>query len=359
MKYLSAVAVGLLCIVAVLGHSEKRPAQAATVQANVKMFSLPGSDGLVMLDYLAFDPADSKIWVPAGNTARVDAIDVNTGEISSIPGFATRSVTVRGRRRSLGPSSVSVGDGVVYIGNRGDSSICAVDAVAIKRGDCITMPSKAGGLASAPDGLAYVAATKELWATVGAPPLGIGAPDKSLVVFDASTPRRLTFKLKVPLDGSGEGYAVDRKRERFYTNVEERGTTVAVDVHKHTVVATWRSGCQEPHGLALDQERGFLFVACNSRVISLDLNHDGRVVNSVATGDGVDNIDYSPKRKFVYAAAQDAATLTVARVEDDGRLTREAVIPTAKSTRVVVVDNVGRAYVADPLHGRIIRITVP
>jgi len=35
-------------------------------------------------------------------------------------------------------------------------------------------------------------------------------------------------KLKIPLDGSAEGYAVDNQRGLFYTNVEETGKTVAI-----------------------------------------------------------------------------------------------------------------------------------
>src|SRR5262249_17764196 len=114
------------------------------------------------------------------------------------------------------------------------------------------------GPAAAPDAVVYVAATKELWVTTGAPPIGVPAADKAIQVFDVSKPREVKLKTKIPLDGSAEGYAVDNQRGVFYTNIEEAGKTVAIDVRSHKVVNTWRVH-DDLQGLALDSARGFLF----------------------------------------------------------------------------------------------------
>lgn len=178
-------------------------------------------------------------------------------------------------------------------------------------------------------------------------------------MFDVSDPARVRPKDKIVLGASAEGFAVDGMRGRFYTSLEEEGTTVAIDVHSHKIVARWRSGCDEPHGVALDAARGILFVACKARVVAMDVAHDGRSLGSLETGAGLDNIDFLPSKHLLYAAAAEAATLTVARVEESGALSRTMTVPTVRGARGVVVDPEGHAYLIDPLGGRILKVSFP
>jgi hypothetical protein len=99
-----------------------------------------------------------------------------------------------------------------------------------------------------------------------------------------------------------------------------------------------------------------LFVACADKVVTLDMTHDGRVAGSISTGSGLDNIDYSEEAGLVYAAAADAATMTIAKVEAEGKITPLAVIPTVKGARGVVAGGSGHAYVIDPRAGRILKV---
>jgi DNA-binding beta-propeller fold protein YncE len=322
----------------------------------VKPLPLPGANGLVMLDYFAYDHGSRRLWVPAANTASVDVIDTTTDQIQRIEGFPVTQVEFKGKQRAVGPSSVAIGDGVVYVGSRADSRICIIDARTLKLGKCIAFAPASAGLASAPDGLMYIAATHELWATSGAPPVGIPAADKSIKILAASS-TDLTPSGKVPLPGSAEGYAIDNTHGRFYTNLEETGQTVAIDVHKRAVVSTWRS-CEDPSGVAVDTKRGFVFVACGGdHVVVLDAAHDGHVAGSIATGAGVDNIDYVEDTGMLYVAAAEAAQLTIAHVDDNGKPAAVAVVPTTKGTRSVVAGAGGVAYLIDPLGGNILKVT--
>jgi hypothetical protein len=203
-----------------------------------------------------------------------------------------------------------------------------------------------------------VAATREVWITTGAPPLGIESADKSLQVFDASDPRHLKPKTKIPLEGSAEGYAVDNERGIFYTNIEETGTTVAINVRTHNIAAHWSARSKELQGLALDSARGFLFVACGDHIVSLDARHGGKILDSLQTGAGLDNIDYSPDRKLVYAAASYVPSLSVAEVTDDGKFHLKATVPTVKGVRGVCVASRDRAYLIDPVEGCILKLTL-
>lgn len=327
-----------------------------TSDYEVKPIPLPGASGVVSLDYFAYDRSTGKLWVPASNTGNVDVINESSDAVSQVTGFKTGEVELRGRKVPLGPTAVSVGNGVVYVGNRGDSSLCVIDAQSLKREGCLEVAPASAGPAAAPDAVVYVAATRELWITTGAPPIGVPSADKAIQVFDVSEPRHLKLKLKIPLDGSAEGYAVDNQRGLFYTNIEEAGKTVAIDVRSHKVVAEWKVH-DDLQGLTLDTARGFLFVACGDHVVSLDVAHGGRLIDSIVTGAGLDNIDFSSDRKLLYAAASVTATLSIIEVGDDGKFRLKALVPTVKGARGVVAGKDETAYLIDPAEGRILEVT--
>src|SRR6266576_766638 len=207
-------------------------AQSPTPNTNyeLKRINLPRASGPVALDYFAYDRATGKVWVPASNTGSVDMIDEKTDAVSQITGFPTGEIERRGRKITVGPTAASIGDGVVYIGNRGNATICIIDAKTFTRGECVPASPDRG---VTPDGVLYVAATREVWITTR-PTLGADpAAAKSLQVFDASDPQRLKWKSKIPLDNLAEGYAADNDRGLFYTNIEDAGKTVAIDVRSH------------------------------------------------------------------------------------------------------------------------------
>lgn len=319
----------------------------------LKRISLPGANGTVALDYFAYDRATGKLWVPASNTGSVDVIDEATDAISQVTGFPTGEIERHGRKITVGPTAASIGDGVIYIGNRGNGTLCVIDAKPLARGECVPVSPDH---AVTPDGVVYVAATRELWITLR-PKAGDGVAAKSIQIFDASSPHHLKPKANISLENLAEGYAVDNQRGIFYTNIEEVGKTVAIDLHSHKVIATWNSGSNDLQGLALDNARRFLFVACGDHVVSIDTSHDGKVVDSIMTGPGLDNIDYSADAKLFYAAASQAASLTIADVDDQGKFHLKATVPTVKGARGVVAGKGDTAYLIDPVEGCILKLT--
>lgn len=307
---------------------------------------LPGAPGPVAMDYLAYDPATARLWVPAGNTGRVDVLDTRTGKLASIEGFATAKRTTPRGERTLGPSSATVGAGTVYVGNRADSQVCAVDGRTLSRGGCATLPGS-------PDGLAYVAATREVWVTT--------PHDRSISILDVRRPAAPALAGKLALPGEPEGYAADAERGLFYTNLEDKDLTLVIDARARKVTATWRPGCGEagPRGLALDAAHHLLLVACTDKVVALATDRDGAVRGQVQTGGGVDNIDFDAARRLLYAASGKTATLTIARVEGSGALSKLFAVPTADGARSVVLDGAGKAYVIDSARGRLLVLTPP
>jgi DNA-binding beta-propeller fold protein YncE len=350
-KFFSFTRFALVALV--WGFAGAINARADNSDYELKRIALPGANGAVALDYFAYNHATAKLWVPASNTGSVDVIDEQTDAVSQINGFKTGEIERRGRRITVGPTAATIGDGVVYIGDRGDFTLCVIDEKPLSRGECVPVSTDR---AVTPDGVVYVAATRELWITTR-PAIG-RAPDPtgSLVVFDASDPRHLKSKTKIALDALAEGYAVDNQRGLFYTNIEDMGRTVAIDVRTHKLIAKWNAGSKDLQGLALDSARGFLFVACGDHVVSLDTAHDGKVTDSIQTGAGLDNIDYSPQRRLVYAAASQAAKLTIAEVDDAGKFHLKASVPTVKGVRGVVAASNESAYMIDPAEGCILKL---
>ncbi len=327
--------------------------RAADTNYELKPIKLPGATGAVWLDYFAYDRAGGKLWLPASNTGSVDVIDETTDAVSQIAGFPTGEIERRGRKITVGPTAASIGEGVVYIGNRGDGTLCAIDAKTLARSECV--PVSADSTVT-PDGVVYVAATRELWVTLRVK-TGDSAPAKCLGIFDVSDPHHPKPKTKISLENLAEGYAVDGGRGLFYTNVEDTGTTVVIDVRTHKIVAKWNVGSTDLQGLALDTARKFLFVACADHVVNIDATHDGKILDSIRTGAGLDNIDYSAEKKLLYAAASEAATLTIAEVGDDGKFHLKATIPTVKGARGVVAASGDTAYLIDPVEGRMLKLT--
>jgi DNA-binding beta-propeller fold protein YncE len=327
-RHPGAVLALLLC--AALFPVPAAKARGAEASYTVRMQPVPGANGApVLMDYIAFDPATHQVWVPAGNTGAVAVFDA-AGGARRIDGFATAEMGTGERRRKVGPSSVTVGEGRVYVGNRGDSTVCAFDASSLARGACHRLDSM-------PDGLAYVAATKEVWVTT--------PRDKSIRTLDATT---LAEKAKLSFDGNPEGFAVDGVRGRFYTNLEDKDRTLAIDLASHRTLATWKPSCgaDGPHGLRVDAAAGQLFVACSTRAEVLDVAHDGAVLSSIDTGDGVDDIDYWAPTHTLYVGAARAGRLTVARADAHGKLAVLATVATHAGARNPAVTDKGVVYLA-------------
>ena len=335
--------VAWACAVLAVGAACARRGAATTpapAPFTTRVVALPGGPAPVRMDYLAFDAATGSLWVPAGNTGNVDVLHTATGALDVVAGFVTVVREVRGAQRTIGPSSASVGEGVVYVGDRADATVCALDATTRERRACVPVESS-------PDGLAWVAATRTLWVTAPSLP--------GLYIFPADAAGALGTPRRVPLDAMPEGYAVDAVRGIFYTNLEDGDATLALDVHTFAVLSRWSPHCGTagPRGLAFDAAHRRLFVACTDAVVAFDASN-GAVLGRADTGAGVDSIAFDAASQRVYAASGATAMLRVLHVAPGGALAVEASIATGHGARAVVLDDRGRAYVADSEGARLL-----
>src|SRR5438552_3931524 len=191
----------------------------AAAAATATPLRLPAEPPILM-DYLAADGA--RVWIPAGNTGKVFLL--TGGQFRAVGGFATRKGS---SDRLMGPSAVTVGEGAVYVGNRGDSRIWAIDPRSMEKKGSAEMPST-------PDGVFYVATTREVWVTT--------PRQHSIQILDVKDPLAPKLVGTIATAGHPEGYLEDTDR------------TLAIDARSRKVVSSWDSGCGKdgPSGMALD-----------------------------------------------------------------------------------------------------------
>jgi hypothetical protein len=312
---------------------------AAVTRLTGKSVALPGATGPAFLDYIFYEPSASRVWVPVGSTGSVDVLDTVSLSFTRVDGFKTVERSVADKKRSFGPSAGAVGEAFAYIGNRATDEVCPVNLKTLKLAKCTKLGARI-------DGVAYVESTKEVWVTM--------PEDHALTVLDAGKPPSLAVKALILTDGVPEGYAVDEGHGVFFTNLEDKGGTVAIDIKTHTVKATWNPSCGKggPRGIAFDAAHDFAVVACTDHVQVLDAGHEGLPLGKLYVGAGIDNIDLRDDK--IYVAAGTAATLTVLSIDEKGALTAVASGESSDGARNAVVDAKGNAYVADSKSARLL-----
>lgn len=310
-------------------------------------YPLPGATGPVSVDFIAYEAPKNRVWLPIGNTGSVDVFDIGANAFARVDGFKTAEKEGRnGQKRVMGPSSVFVGAAAAYVVNRATNEVCAVDTATLELGSCAK-------IAASIDVVTYVAKTKEVWVTT--------PDDQSITVLDATKPLSLKAKSVVKTDGKTEAFAVDEEHGLFYTNLEDKDRTLAIDVKTHAIKATAPSGCgaEGPRGLAVDVARGLLMVACTDGVRVLDVAHGLAPLAKADTGGGVDNVDYDPRTKNLVVASGKLAQITVLHVDDKGQLTVAGTVATAPGARNAVADAKGVAYVVDAKNGKLLVVQLP
>lgn len=307
------------------------------------LLPLPGGEGGIGLDDLRFARALDRVVVPAGRTGRVDLVDPATGAVEAVEGFS-RSAS-RDRGHGEGTTSADAGGGYLFAIDRTARTVAAIDPAARR------IVARAE-LSAGPDYVRWVEPAGEVWVTEPA--------REAIETFrlDPKTSRLVrTGTISVP--GGPESLVVDPARGFAYTNTF-RDTTLAIALRTRAVAARWPNGCRGARGIALDAERGWVFVGCEEgAAVALDAAHGGRTLGRATTGEGVDVIDFSPRLSHLYVPAADAATLSILGVGAHGELAPLGTIPTAPEAHCVAADDRANVYVCDPRRGALLVLRDP
>ena len=288
----------------------------------VVKFNIGGDGGT---DYLTAEPGTGRVFVSRGTHVMV--IDGATGKLlGDIPD------TPRTHGIALAP-----GSNHGFITNGGDSTVTMFDLrtlAVIKK-----IPVRTGGL----DGIMYEDYSDRIILTNHSRPIG------TVVALDAKTGDIVgTARLE---DNGPEGAASDGKGKIFVNN-EGKSTIQVIDVKTMTVLASWPlAPCEGPTGIAYDRSTNRIFSGCGKTSVVVDAT-SGKVVATIANGDGVDALGWDASQQLIYIPAGRDSSVTVAHEDSPDRYTVVATVTTMRGAKTIAVDPVRHvAYLFQPEYG--------
>jgi DNA-binding beta-propeller fold protein YncE len=282
-----------------------------------------GGDGGT--DYLTAEPGTGRVFV--SRSTHVMVIDGATGKvIGDIPD------TPRTHGIALAPTSKHG-----FTTNAGDSTVTMFDlaTLAVIR----KIPVKVGGL----DGIMYDDFSDRVILTNHSRPAG------TVVAIDAKSGDIVgTAELE---DDSPEGAASDGKGKIFVNN-EGTSTIQVIDERSMKVLASWRlAPCDGPTGIAYDRATDRIFSGCGRTSVVIDPG-SGKVVSTIANGEGVDALGWDAGEKLIYVPAGRDGNVTVAHEDAPDRYRVVATVATMPGAKTIAVDPVRHvAYLFQPEYG--------
>jgi DNA-binding beta-propeller fold protein YncE len=246
----------------------------------VTTYKLGGEGGW---DYLIADPDAHRLYISRGTHVMV--IDADTGK--SVGDIAdTQGV----HGIALAPE---LGRGFTSNGREGTVSIFDIKTFATSN------KVKVGG--ENPDAIIYDPATKRVFTFNGR--------SHDSTAIDAATAKVLGM---IKLDGKPEFAASDGSGEVF-VNIEDKSELTAIDANKLEVNNTWPlDPCEEPSGLSMDRKNRRLFIGCGNKLMAVVNADNGKVVDTLPIGEGVDATAFDPGTSLAFASCGgDGGVLTV------------------------------------------------
>ena len=220
--------------------------------------------------------------------------------------------------------------------NAGDSTVTMFDLKTlafIKK-----IPVKVGGL----DGILYDEADDRIILTNHSRP-------GTAVSIDPNTGDIVgTAELE---DNAPEGAATDGKGKLFVNN-ESKNTIQVLEAKTMKVLASWPlAPCEGPTGIAYDRASNRIFSGCSKTSVVLDASN-GKVVATIANGDGVDALGWDPAEKLIYIPAGRDSSVTIVHQDTPDKYTVVATVSTLRGAKTIAVDPIKHvAYLFQPEYG--------
>jgi DNA-binding beta-propeller fold protein YncE len=314
----STLAVPALLLAAALALPYAAAAQTFTVHK----WNIGGEGGT---DYITAEAGTNRVFVSRSTHAMV--VDGRTGTVlGDIPDLPRMHGVALAPKWNHG-----------FTTNAGDSTVTMFDlrTLAVIR----KVNTHTGGL----DGIMYDAFSDRIILT------NHSRPDGTLIAIAAETGDIVaTVELE---DTAPEGAASDGMGKIFVNN-EGTNTLQVVDESSWTAVASWpMAPCEGPTGIAYDPASKRIFSGCSSTSVVMD-PATGKVVASIANGEGVDALGWDPAEKLIYIPAGRSGNVTVVHQDGPDRYTVVATVETVPGAKTISVDPVTHtAYLFQPEYG--------
>src|SRR6476646_3413165 len=288
----------------------------------VTRFEIGGEGGT---DYVNAEPGTGRVFVSRGTHVMV--VDGATGKVlGEIPDTPRVHGIGLVAKHNHG-----------FTTNGGDSTVTMFDLktlAVIKK-----IPVKTGGL----DGIMYDDNMDRIILTNHSRPIG------TVVALDANT-GEIVGQAELE-DNSPEGAASNGKGT-LYVNNEGKSTIQVLDAKSMKVLSSWPlAPCEGPTGIAYDRANDRIFSGCGKTSVVLDAK-TGKIVTTIANGDGVDALGWDPKEKLIYIPAGRDGNVTVAHQDSPDKYSVVATVQTMARAKTITVDPVTHnAYLFQPEYG--------
>jgi DNA-binding beta-propeller fold protein YncE len=193
------------------------------------------------------------------------------------------------------------------------------------------------------DGIMYDDASGKILTINHSRPMG------TAVAIDAATGDVVAT---IALTGHAPEGGVSDGKGRIFINEEDKNAIDVVDAKTWKVVATWPiEQCDGPTGIAMDRATNRIFAGCSKTSVVVDAT-SGKVVATLANGDGVDALGWDQGQKLMYIPAGRDGTVTVYHEDSPDRYSRVATVKTMPGAKTIAVDEARHvAYAFTPEYG--------
>ncbi|MCX5768109.1 MAG: hypothetical protein NTZ43_12895 [Gemmatimonadetes bacterium] len=297
------------------------PRAAHAQKFTVEKWNIGGEGGT---DYITAEIGTGRVFVSRGTHIMV--VDGPTGKVlGDIPD------TPRTHGVGLAPKA-----GHGFTTNAGDSTVTMFDLKTLAFIKKIKI--EVGGL----DGIMYDEPDDVILLT----------NHSKVGTLTAINPKTGDIVATVELEDNGPEGAVPDGKGRIFVNNENKNTIQVVDVKTWKAVASWPTApCGHPTGIAFDAKSNRIFSGCGTNSVVVDAA-TGKVVATIANGDGVDALGYDASEKLIYIPAGRAGNVTVAHMDGPDQYTVVATVPTFAGAKTIAVDPVKHmAFLFQPEYG--------
>lgn len=259
-------------------------------------------------DYLIYDAAGKRLFISRGTHVMVvDAASGKvTGDIPDTPGVHGIAL------------AYDLGRG--FTSNGRENTVSIFDLTTLK----VSSKVKTG---ENPDAILYDAVSKRVFTFNGR--------SKDATVIDAANG---TVLATIPLGGKPE-FAVADGKGMVYVNNEDTAEVMAIDAAKASVTARWKmEGCEGPSGLAMDTKNRRLFAGCDNKVMAVVNADTGKMVATLAIGEGVDACAFDPGTGYAFSSNGGDGNLTIVHQDSPDKYTVVENVPTQKGARTMALD---------------------
>lgn len=279
-------------------------------------FNVGGTGGT---DYVAANPTNGWVYVSRGTHVMV--IDGQTGAVIGDIADTPRVHGIAFAPKEGHGFTTNAGDSTLTMFNLSDNSVIKKIHIGI----------------DGADGIWYDESTNRILSINHSKPTG------SVVTVDAKSGDVLG---KVMLAGEApEGGASDGKGLVFI-NIEDKNSIDVLDLKAMKIVKTWSiEPCDGPTGIAYDKASNRIFAGCSNKSVVVDAS-SGKVVATIANGDGVDALGWDATEKLMYIPSGRSGNITVVHQDSPDKYTVTSTVKTATGGKTIAVDAARhRAYV--------------